>query len=124
MKKSLCILLLVSGAAFAQTASPEEPPPDSQPIAGDELRARLAGKVFKFTAPGVSVTSRLQYDANGYVFLNVSTGMNDSAQWRIEGSQLCAKWNKIPPSCSEMRVKGDLLFAKRANGTWATLAPN
>ncbi len=124
MQHALWSLLLISGVAWAQATPGEEPPADSQPIAGDALRARIAGKVFKFTAPGTPVTSRLQYNANGYVFLNVSTGLSDSAPWRIEGSQLCAAWNRIPASCSEMRTKGDLLHAKRANGTWATLTPD
>lgn len=123
MKSLLVPLFLVTGLACAQSPAPEEPPAGSLPIAGEALRMSVSGKVFKFTAPGSPVTSRLQYDANGYVFLNVSTGMNDSATWRTEGSQLCANWTKIAPSCSEMRVKGDLLFAKRANGTWATLTP-
>jgi hypothetical protein len=124
MKKLVWSLLTVAGVAWSQSPLPEEPPADSQQIAGEALRTRVSGKTFKFAAPGTPVTSRLQYNANGYVFLNVSTGMSDSAAWRIEGSQLCADWRKIPASCSEMRVKGDLLFAKRANGTWATLTPD
>ncbi|MBC7603480.1 MAG: hypothetical protein H7255_12580 [Ramlibacter sp.] len=117
------VFLLLTSLAFAQSPPLDAPPEGSVPIEGEALRQRLSTKVFEFTAPGTSVTSRLQYEANGFVFLNVSTGLSDSAAWRVEGPMLCAEWKKIPPSCSEMRVKGDLLFARRLNGPWGTLTP-
>ena len=128
MKTALVAAMLVSicmiTQAQAQSPLPQDPPQGAEPIAGEALRMRVSGKTFKYSVSDSPVTSRIQYNANGYVFLNVSTGLNDSAAWRIEGGQLCADWKKIPPSCNDMRVKGDLLFAKRLNGTWGTLTPD
>src|SRR5688572_21081389 len=90
--------LLSLGVAFAQ-AVVNEPPPDSTPLAGEDIRARVAGKVFNWQAATARFPARLQFDANGYAFINVSNGQNDSGTWRIEGTKLCTQWQRIPSSC-------------------------
>jgi hypothetical protein len=123
MKRVLAWLLAMSvcGPLLAQIpANPE----GTTPIAGDELRARVAGKVFTWMAPNARGAARLQYDENGFAFINAYGGQNDSGKWRVEGSQLCIEWQRFPSSCGEVRVKGAGFIIKRSDGSWATLTPN
>ena len=107
----LCLLPL---ASLAQTAAPTEFPQDAHAGSPETLGPQLSGKVFHVkTADGGGF--RIEYRANGYVYLDMSTGFRDSGKWRIEGSTICAEWRQIRASCSEARLRGDTVFVKRAN---------
>ena len=113
------------GAAGAQ-APADDLLAGSNPISGEELKARLTGKSFTWQAASARFTARVQYQANGYAFINVSSGQNDSGTWTVEDGKVCTQWRQLPSSCSpeQARAKGDLLLIKRADGTWATMTPN
>ena len=112
---ALCIGLMPSFSG-AQSAAPLPTfPPDAQPVAPEVLKERLTGKSFSYrTASGAEV--RLQYKSD-FVYVNAGP-TNDSGRWRIEGSQLCIEWNRIPNSgCSEARMLGNTVYITRvANG--------
>jgi hypothetical protein len=112
---NLAVMLaaLGSAAAFAQApALPTEFPPDALPIGADALRERLSGKVFRARfADGSRL--RLQFNANGYFFVNSERGFADDGKWRTEDGHFCTELKKIAAGCVEARVKGDAIFYKR-----------
>jgi hypothetical protein len=109
------LVLLAPLSVLAQSALPTEFPAGSTPITGDALQARLSGKVFT-VKPADGSTWKLEYKANGYLFLESSGGYKDTGTWRIEGEQTCGTWQKAGRSCTEYRLKDDALFAKRQSG--------
>jgi hypothetical protein len=110
------LLLGTATAVSAQTAPVEkkpntEFPADALILAPQELQQRLEGKVHTgkpLDGPGW----RLEYRGE-YVFVNLSTGPSDKGRWRIEGSQLCTQYERLPSSCAEMRASATRLYLKR-----------
>ncbi|MES2956789.1 MAG: hypothetical protein V4792_01315 [Pseudomonadota bacterium] len=116
--------VIASAATLAQApAVPQEFPAGAQPLATEALRTRLADKVY-----GVKVASgtawRLQFNANGFYYVNVSNGFTDNGKWRLEESRLCTAPQKSTASCNEMRLVGEVLYLKRDSGEVIKLDPN
>jgi len=112
-----------SAVAKAPTAQPIPPaelpkgfPAGSRRLQQDELRQMLSGGVLRATyASGETV--RVQYDDNGYVYYNGGQGAKLSGRWHVEGSSVCYVRSAGPPnSCTEIRLEGDQLYAKRNSG--------
>ena len=112
--RSLLASLLIPFGVLAQGAMPTEFPADAAPPTSDELRAKLAGKVFR-VKPADGNTWRLEYKSNGYVFLNTGTGYRDTGKWRVEGSSACIDWQKGSGGCSETRMNGEAIYFKRTS---------
>ena len=115
MRSPYLLLVLAPLCVLAQSVKPTEFPADSTPVTGEALHARLSGKVFA-VKPADGSTWRLEYRANGYLFVETSGGFKDTGTWRVEGEQVCGTWQKSGRSCSEFRLKDDSLLAKRASG--------
>lgn len=115
MRLSHLLLLLAPLSVLAQSAVPTEFPADSTPLQGDALQARLSGKVFAVKPADGSIW-RLEYKANGYMFVETNRGFRDTGTWKVEGDQACGIWQKAGRSCSEFRLKDDTLFARRVSG--------
>jgi hypothetical protein len=108
----LPLLFLAPTLVLAQTAFTTDWPTGAQPLTPDLLRQRLIGK--KFAAkPTTGPEVRTEYQET-YTFINVGD-VSDSGTWRTEGSAVCAEWRKLRPSCSEIRLVGEVLYVKRAN---------
>lgn len=119
--RRLLALLLIPVAALAQAPVPTEFPGDAAPLASEALRQRLIGKVFH-VQPVIGAPLRVEY-RDTYAFVNVGN-FNDSGKWRIEGSSICVDWKRAPPSCSDARQAGDILYVKRAsNGEVVAMQP-
>ncbi len=116
-------LTMSAGAVLAQSpAVPLEFPAEAKPLAADDLRQRVSGKVFRVkTAAGAAW--RLQYQAAGSFYINVGS-FSDSGKWRIEDSKLCSEPQKSPAACNEMRLAGDALYLKRDSGEIIKFEPN
>lgn len=115
MRAAALLLALLPGTfAYAQAPMPTEFPPDAAPIGADALRERLSGKVFRARIANGDVW-RLQYNANGYFFMNTERGFNDDGKWRTEGGSFCTELKKVAPSCAETRIKGDSIYFKRTS---------
>lgn len=112
--RSLLLLLLAPVCVAAQNLVPTEFPADAVAVAPASLTERISGKVFK-VKPANGQTWRLEYKASGYAFLNTSGGFSDSGKWRVEGTQLCADWQRSPSSCSEVRLKDETVYVKRVS---------
>lgn len=115
MRSSHLLFLLAPLSVLAQSAVPTEFPADSTPLAGEALQTRLSGKVFA-VKPADGSTWRLEYRANGYLFVETSRGFKDTGTWKVDGAQACGHWQKAGRSCTEFRLKDDALFAKRGSG--------
>lgn len=103
--------------------APTEFPADAAPLAADELKDRLAGKVFKVQLHD-GASWRLEYKTNGYFFVNTSGGFNGSGAWDTDGSKLCGKLRGNDVACNEVRQSAGRLYLKRASGEVIALAPN
>ena len=88
-------------------------PADSTPIAGDGLRRALSDKRFTVDLADRS-TWKLEYKANGYFFVNTSTGFNGSGTWKIQDDKLCTDGKGMNASCGVVYQRGDSLFMKRS----------
>ena len=118
----LALVISVNAVLAQPPAIPLEFPADAKPLAPEELRERVSGKVFKVkTAAGGAW--RLQYQAGGVFFFNAG-GYSDSGKWRIEDSKLCSEPQKSPAACNEMRLAGDTLYLKRDSGEIIKFEPN
>lgn len=112
MRPPLLVLALIPVIALAQASFPTTFPPDAVPIAPETVKQRLSGKVF-FIKPATGAEIRVQYQ-DTHAFTSAG-GFSDSGRWRVEGSSVCVEWQKIPPSCSELRMLGDVLYTKRGS---------
>jgi hypothetical protein len=99
----------------AQTAAdlPTAFPPGAAALGADDLKVRLAGKLFRVTRADGNHW-RLQFNDNGYFFINTQSGFADDGRWRTEGSQLCTEARRGTSGCIEARLLGDQLYFKRA----------
>ncbi len=115
-------LAFCAAPALAQTALPIEFPSDSRPLPAAALKDSIAGKVFT-VALADGTRWRLEYKANGYFFVNTSTGFNGTGDWRAEDERLCTRLRGNDPSCNEVRGAGGLVYLKRNSGEVIALTP-
>jgi hypothetical protein len=114
MRRTLALLALAPLFAAAQVQLTTEFPADSAVTSPDDLRTRLGGKVFRIQFADGSST-RIQYNANGYAYLDTSRGFRDSGKWRVEGDKLCNEWRQIASTCSDYRVHAGIVYLKRVS---------
>jgi len=112
-----CLWFAASLPALAQ-AFPEGA---TRPSAG-EVRSHLAGQVFGVTLAN-GTTWRLQYTANGYMFVDTSTGFKGNGEWRTEDGKLCSHLRGRDPGCSEVRLHDGALHLQRDSGEIIRLLP-
>ena len=116
MKLCLVSALLSATIVSAQTALPTEYPEGSMALTGDVIREQLAGKTYT-VKPFDGTTWRLEFKADGSVFLDTSRGYRDSGKWRIDVNNWCAEMQKTGLACSELRRKGEIFYYRRiSNG--------
>jgi hypothetical protein len=124
--KSLAIALasVLASVSFAQV-SPAAPPVDALVPDQARLLAAVAGHTFQWhsedSGRSRGVTARLQYRESGVVINEADNGYFDTGTWRVEGSQLCAKWQKRAGGCQEVRIAGDTLWLEYKDGKWASM---
>ncbi len=119
---TLSILALPLAAAAQAKPTPTEFPDGAEPASAVQLRERIAGKVMRAQLADGS-TWRIDYKDNGYMYIDTSGGFRDTGQWRVEEGKLCGEWRRAPSGCSDVRLKGDAIYLKRANGEVVALAP-
>lgn len=113
MRLLLCVLM-IPAAALAQNSMPTEFPSDATTPSEEVLVGRVAGQVYRAKLTD-GATWRLEYKANGYVFLNTGSGFSDTGKWSIKKGQLCTEWGRATSGCVETRATSDALFIKRSN---------
>lgn len=114
-------VLAVPLLALAQVSV--DPPADSAPIKGDELRSAVSGKTFTY-ASTAAINGRVQYQDGGFVYVNMSSGFSDRGKWSVQDDKLCYEFQRAPSGCFPMRAKAGTLFVKRgSDGQWSQLIP-
>jgi hypothetical protein len=117
-EKAMRIVRFITGAAASAAATlclAQDFPSGVTVPTTAEIRQRLTGKVFDVKlANGTSW--RLEYESNGYFFIDTSTGYKDSGKWRSEDGKLCHEPSKTKASCNDFRVSASSQFLKRNSG--------
>jgi hypothetical protein len=112
---SLAIMLLPWTSVLAQNAIPTDFPPEASQLSAQDLSQRVSGKVLDgFPADGNDW--RLEYNSNGYMFVDTKNGFRDSGKWHTEDGKLCSNLAKLKPGCNEVRAVGEVLYLKRDSG--------
>ena len=124
LESPIVAAVLAAGAAAAPgvAGAPTEFPGDAQSISAADLARKVSGKVFSVDLQN-GMRWRLDYKANGYLFVNVSNGMATSGPWRAEDGRLCTHMRGGSASCNEVREQGQRLYLKRDNGDVIALNP-
>ena len=105
----------------AQSAA-EDFPAGATALSAAQIKERLDGKVFGVKLAN-GMTWRLDYNARGHFFVDVSSGFRSKGEWSAEDGKLCAQLAGRERSCNEMRLHQDLLHLKRDNGEIVQLVP-
>ena len=112
------IVPFMFGAGLAlcvQAAHSQQFPEGATTPTATDISKYLDDKVFNVKlADGNSW--RLEYKANGFFYVNTSTGFNSSGQWRAEDGRLCGQLKGRDRGCNDVRIDQGLLHLKRDSG--------
>jgi hypothetical protein len=117
-RASIALLLALAGAPALAQGFPEGA---TVPAAAD-LKKHLDGRVFDVKIADGS-SWRLEYNARGHYFVNVSTGFNGTGSWRTEEGKLCTHPRGSNETCNDVRMHSGLLHLKRTSGEMIRLVP-
>ena len=115
-----CAASLVAGCASGPPPTAEFPAGAKTPSAA-EITAALRGK--SFTVPSAGSTIRTDYAGEGNSVATFAAGHSDTGTWRAEDGRICYTMNRFPSACNDVRLVGNDIFAKRANGEVVQLKP-
>ena len=123
MKSSffLSTSLLVFASALAQSV-PREFPAEGTTQPATALKDRFAGRIYAVTLAD-GTRWRVDYKANGYFFVNTSTGFSGAGDWHADEGKLCSRLRGNPPSCNDVRLLGDVIYLKRDSGEVIAMTP-
>lgn len=117
MQKTVTVIAIAIALSAPLTLKAQAPlatefPAGAVALDPQALKTLLLGKVATTqvaTGPVLKVTYK-----DTYAFLNAGN-FTDSGKWRVEGSSVCIDWQKIKPSCTEVRTVGDVIYIKRSS---------
>ena len=81
----------------------------------EEIRKHISGQVFSVTLKN-GTGWRLDFNSNGYFFVDVSTGSRATGQWKTEDGRICSKINVPDFTCSDARMHESYLYIRRTDG--------
>lgn len=61
-------------------------------------------------------TVRVDHAADSNKAVAYAGGRSDTGTWRVEDGRACYEWKIFTSSCGEVRLVGQSLYVKRANG--------
>lgn len=103
-------------AACAATAPPAtEFPAGARAPTATELTTLLRGKTTHAPLPNGG-TARVDHAADSNRVTAYAGGRSDTGTWHAEDGRICYEWKVFNSSCSEIRLVGEDLYVKRANG--------
>ena len=103
------------------SGAPTDFPPEAVALSADAVAKKVTSKTFDtqlHNGPRV----RLEYKANGYLFVN-APGYQNSGPWRAEDGRICSRMKNADASCNEVRELGGKIYLKRDNGEVIALTP-
>jgi hypothetical protein len=121
LKPSLMTFLIAVGTLCTAVSAQELPEGSAIPNAAD-LKKYLDDRVFTVKVPNGS-SWRLEFNARGHYFVNVSTGFKGQGNWRTEVGKLCTALRGDKESCNDVRLVAEVLHMKRDNGQVVQLEP-
>jgi hypothetical protein len=112
------MVVAVPGCALAQTG----------PLAGERLRAAVAGKTVSFATPAGAVPIRYRADGtmvgqSNQVLAPFLGSERDHGRWWIAGDQLCQRWSNWlegKSHCYKLRRLGRIVHWTRNDGRRGT----
>lgn len=105
---------LIAACAATAPVTTEFPAGARAPSAA-ELTALLRGKTTH--APMRSGgTARVDHAADSNKAVAYAGGRSDTGTWRVEDGRVCYEWKIFASSCGDVRLVGQNLYVKRANG--------
>jgi hypothetical protein len=112
MRNVLLCLAAITGTVLAQQI--QTFPEGAVTPNAAELKQHLQDRVFTYKlSSGTPI--RVQYNANGYVFVN-GPSYQDSGEWKAEEGRLCGSLQKAGAFCNDARMSAGVLFFRRMNG--------
>ena len=111
-------ILLCASIIFAATCAQAQGagfPDDATVPSADAIQQHLNGNAFDIKLADGS-SWHVQYGKSGDYEFKSSKGFADHGDWKAEDGKICSKGTKIPYSCSDVKMKGDLMYLKRDNG--------
>jgi hypothetical protein len=112
---------VVTAPVASTSGAPMDFPPDAVPLSAEAVSKKVSGTVFD-TQLHNGTRVRLEYKANGYLFVN-APGFANSGPWRAEESRVCSQMRNDAASCNEVRERGRQMYVKRDNGEVIALTP-
>lgn len=112
---------VVTAPVPSGSGAPMDFPPDAVPLSAEAVSKKVSGTTFD-TQLHNGTRVRLEYKANGYLFLNAPSFAN-SGPWRAEEGRICSQMKNAAASCNEVRERGQQLYVKRDNGEVIALTP-
>ena len=117
----LSVATLAAGAALAQ-AIPKEFPAEGTVPAAAAVKERFAGKVYAATLAD-GTRWRIDYQSNGYFFVDTSSGFRGTGDWHADDGRLCSRLRGANRSCNDVRELGEVVYLKRDSGEVIALMP-
>ena len=117
----LSVVMAAASACAAAQNAPNTFPDGAAALAPDDLTKALADKVFS-VQPASGQPWRLQYNGNGYWFINVGA-FSDTGKWSVKDSTVCGEGRQIRAACNEIRSKDGALYLQRDSGEVVKLEP-
>jgi hypothetical protein len=106
------IFIVASSTAFAQGTPSTDYPEGSEPLPTEALRKALSGKAFNLKSAARG-SIRLQFDENGYAFVDAGPEGRDSGKWNVIDSKLCTDWRRAASGCTDARIKEGVIYIRR-----------
>ena len=109
--------------AFCSIASNAQDFPEGTitPTAAD-LAEKLTNKAFSVKLKD-GTTWRLEYKANGYIFVDTSGGYRGNGTWKVEDGKICSHMRDRDPNCTDVRLQNGSLLLKRPTGEIIQYSP-
>lgn len=101
---------------------PKEFPADATDLQAGAIKDKLAGTVYAATLADGN-RWRLQFRANGYFFINTSSGFSGTGEWRADEGKLCTHLRGDKTACNEVRQLGTAVYLKRDSGEVIAMTP-
>ena len=115
MRLSALLLPLLLAACAATAPPAREFPAGARAPSAAELSALLRGKSTSAPLPnGGNVLA--DYAADSDSLRAFAAGRSDTGTWRAEDGRVCYQFKVFNSSCTEIRLLGQDIYSRRANG--------
>jgi hypothetical protein len=108
------LALLAAVGPTVATAAATFPDGAATPDA-EQIQQWIGGRVFDVQVADGNHW-RLEFNRNGYFFVDTKKGGRADGTWRVEPGRLCSHLRGRDPGCNAVRMQGDRLYLQRDSG--------